>query len=197
MTVVSPAVQRICDAATRHFSIKGYDGASLNEIAGMVGIRKASLYSHFAGKDELFSRVLHDAVAVETGFVGEILDGAPGPGGPGSAYPAALARHHERSVHLRYLLRTVYLPPASLRQPIDTAYLGFLESLAGCFRRQLGLAFPGIFSQADEAMFERAYVGIVESLFVEITYAAPETMERRREALWSVFTDSLAARARR
>ncbi|WP_410469610.1 TetR/AcrR family transcriptional regulator, partial [Bradyrhizobium sp.] len=50
----SPSLARICDAAVQHFAVVGYDAASLNEIAGMVGIRKASLYSHVASKDELF-----------------------------------------------------------------------------------------------------------------------------------------------
>lgn len=195
MPAPSPTHRRICEAATQHFAVKGYDGASLAEIAEMVGIRKASLYSHFAGKDALFTRILSDAIAAETDFARETIGN--GDGTPGGGYPVALAGRYERSVHLRYLLRTVYLPPASLRGIIDTAYVGFLDAIAACFRRRFEHSFADRYASDDVEIFAAAYVGLVESLFVEITYAGPISMERRRAAMWSVFTDSLSYRATR
>lgn len=43
----------------------GFEGASLSEIAEEAGIKKASIYSHFKGKDELFLEVLREAKAEE------------------------------------------------------------------------------------------------------------------------------------
>ncbi|NPU26249.1 TetR/AcrR family transcriptional regulator, partial [Bradyrhizobium denitrificans] len=82
----SPSLARICDAAVQHFAVVGYDAASLNEIAGMVGIRKASLYSHVASKDELFLLVLEDAAEIERDFVTATLAAPPSAGEPGGAY---------------------------------------------------------------------------------------------------------------
>lgn len=47
--------------ALRLFAEKGYDGASMSELARAVGIRKASLYSHFPGKEAIL-RDLLDAI---------------------------------------------------------------------------------------------------------------------------------------
>ena len=45
--------QEILDAALDLFSTKGYEATSVSEIAEAVGIRKASLYSHYEGKQEI------------------------------------------------------------------------------------------------------------------------------------------------
>ncbi|WP_081897690.1 TetR/AcrR family transcriptional regulator [Massilia sp. BSC265] len=54
MKIRSPSVERICGAAVKHFAEHGYDASSLNVIAEQVGIRKASLYTHFSGKGAVF-----------------------------------------------------------------------------------------------------------------------------------------------
>lgn len=45
--------KRILEAALELFSVKGYESTSLSQIAEAVGIRKASLYSHFESKQEI------------------------------------------------------------------------------------------------------------------------------------------------
>lgn len=191
MTPRSTSVARICDAAVLHFAERGYDGASLNEIATMVGIRKASLYSHFVGKDALFIQVLQDAVEHETGFARASFVGPAPAGGAGAAYVAAIADRYETSPHLRFLLRAAYLPPAALRGTIGPAYEGFLETLREGYLQQLPQA--GM-ADADRVRFGHAYLGIVESLFVEINYAGRDQMAVRRDALWQVMTDAIAFR---
>lgn len=49
---------RILAAATRIFASKGYDGASMSDIAAAAGITKPVLYDHFASKDALFETLL-------------------------------------------------------------------------------------------------------------------------------------------
>jgi len=45
--------ERILDAALDLFIEKGFDGASLREIAEQLGFTKAALYYHFASKDDI------------------------------------------------------------------------------------------------------------------------------------------------
>jgi AcrR family transcriptional regulator len=45
--------ERLLDAAAALFSQKGYAAASTREIAGILGIRKASLYYHIENKEDL------------------------------------------------------------------------------------------------------------------------------------------------
>mgnify|MGYP001549501394 CR=1 FL=1 len=53
------AREDILAEATRQFAARGFDGASLNDIAEAVGVRKASLLYHFPSKDELRKAVLN------------------------------------------------------------------------------------------------------------------------------------------
>jgi AcrR family transcriptional regulator len=50
--------QRILDAAIDLFATRGFRGASMRDIAARVGIRAASLYSHFGSKDEILQTIL-------------------------------------------------------------------------------------------------------------------------------------------
>ena len=44
------------------FMEKGYDSASMSDIAAATGIKKASLYAHFTGKEDIFSAVFSDVL---------------------------------------------------------------------------------------------------------------------------------------
>lgn len=194
MTNRSPASDRVCEAAVAHFAIQGYDGASLNDIAASIGIRKASLYSHFSGKDALYLQVLEDAVAIESDYVTKTLAGAATTAGPGAAYVRTIAARYEQSVHLRYLLRTVFLPPATHRDIIGRVYVKFLELVREGFLCQLRECSANAVSVDDASLYGLSYVGIVESLYVELVYAGPEPMKARRDAMWQVLMDSLQLR---
>ncbi len=48
----------ILEAALELFSVNGYEATSISQLADAVGIRKASLYSHFANKQEILDTVI-------------------------------------------------------------------------------------------------------------------------------------------
>lgn len=50
--------ERILDAAEQVFAEKGLGAAPVRDIAARVGLNPASLYNHFAGKEELYEAVL-------------------------------------------------------------------------------------------------------------------------------------------
>ena len=58
-----PRKEEIVDVATRLFAERGYEGTSMNDVAERVGMRKASLFYHFATKDALYEAVLDRLVA--------------------------------------------------------------------------------------------------------------------------------------
>lgn len=56
---------QILDAAERHFAERGFEGASVREIAGDSGVRnQASLYHYFDGKRRLYEAVLQRGVGL-------------------------------------------------------------------------------------------------------------------------------------
>ena len=54
--------QEILEASLDLFSTQGYEATSVSQIAEAVGIRKASLYSHFASKQEILDSLLQDVL---------------------------------------------------------------------------------------------------------------------------------------
>jgi len=54
--------QEILEHALSLFMTKGYEGASMSDLAAATGIKKASLYAHYSGKEEIFSAVFTGVV---------------------------------------------------------------------------------------------------------------------------------------
>jgi AcrR family transcriptional regulator len=55
--------EEILEVATRLFAERGYEGASMNDVAELVGMRKASLFYHFATKDALYEAAVDRLIA--------------------------------------------------------------------------------------------------------------------------------------
>jgi AcrR family transcriptional regulator len=82
----------ILDTAARLLRSGGYHQTTLREIAEAVGIRKASLYYHFASKEEIVEAVVNDGVRFVHQAVADALaatDGAP----PRQRLEAAIGAH--------------------------------------------------------------------------------------------------------
>ena len=58
MTAKGTTKQEILDAALELFSVQGYEAASISQLAEAVGIRKASLYSHFENKQAILDALI-------------------------------------------------------------------------------------------------------------------------------------------
>ncbi len=66
--------EHLLRVAREAFSQLGYAGASMGDIAGRAGIRKSSLFHHFATKDDLYREALATVVGDLGVFVGEALN---------------------------------------------------------------------------------------------------------------------------
>jgi AcrR family transcriptional regulator len=71
---VGTAREEILDAAAALFAERGYAGTSTRAIAERVGIRQASLYYHFAGKDEILLDLLEISVRPSLDVVDRLRD---------------------------------------------------------------------------------------------------------------------------
>ena len=58
MTAKGNTKQEILDAALELFSVQGYEATSISQLAEAVGIRKASLYSHFENKQAILDALI-------------------------------------------------------------------------------------------------------------------------------------------
>lgn len=57
---------RLLASASRVFAQRGYDGATLDEVAADAGLTKGAIYWHFAGKSDLFLALVEENVERQT-----------------------------------------------------------------------------------------------------------------------------------
>ena len=50
--------ERILETALELFAENGYPGTSMSDIAGKLGLTKAALYKHYAGKQEILDKIV-------------------------------------------------------------------------------------------------------------------------------------------
>ena len=62
--------EEILEAALDLFAVNGYEATSISQLADAVGIRKASLYSHFANKQDILDTVIE---TVLNGYAGRSI----------------------------------------------------------------------------------------------------------------------------
>ncbi|MFN8507161.1 MAG: TetR/AcrR family transcriptional regulator [Dehalococcoidia bacterium] len=85
---------QLVEAAARVFARKGFDSASMEDIAAEVGVLQGSLYYHVSSKAELLFLVQHRRLMAINAALDEIAD---------SAEPPAEKLRHAIGEHLHYL----------------------------------------------------------------------------------------------
>ena len=53
--------QRLMEAAIELFSVKGFSGTGVDEIAGAIGLKGPNLYKYYKGKDDLLTEIVKRA----------------------------------------------------------------------------------------------------------------------------------------
>jgi AcrR family transcriptional regulator len=86
---VSSTRDRLSVEAARLFAERGYHGTSIGDLADALGIRKASVYSHIKGKEDLLAEI---ALAGAAAFHAA-LDGVPADAAPDARLRLALHAH--------------------------------------------------------------------------------------------------------
>ena len=183
------------DAALASFGGRGYDGTSLDALAGELGVRKQTILYYFPSKEALLEAVI-DRSAVE---LSDALEAALERAGGGFARIEAVVRSvfrlAARRPELLGLLREVSRlgPPASERltnqlDPLVKRAQGFLEAemVEGNLRRHdpsllLLSAYSTVIGVATE-------VEVLRALGHEPT---PRSLVRRRRELLSFLRSAL------
>lgn len=69
----------ILETAARLFAERGYDGTSVRDIAGEVGMLAGSMYYHFASKDDLLDEINSEGARILAVAVDQALTGVADP----------------------------------------------------------------------------------------------------------------------
>ncbi|MGN0708089.1 MAG: TetR/AcrR family transcriptional regulator [Faecalibacterium sp.] len=84
--------ERILEQALALFARSGYSGTSMSEIAAQVGVTKAALYRHFAGKEDILAAILARMEQQDTAQAQQHDMPLSDPAQPGGDYAGLTAR---------------------------------------------------------------------------------------------------------
>ncbi len=131
--------QEILDAAAALFGESGFAATSTRAIAERVGIRQASLYYYFPGKDEILLELLEASVRPTLDLVDTIRAGARGP----AAALYALAVRDVGTLRAGPLgVATLYMAPEVRQAPAFATFREHRGQLAAVYAQLAAAAAP-------------------------------------------------------
>lgn len=191
---MSMSSNEIKKAALFHFANSGYDGTSLAAIAGEVGIKKQSIYAHFANKDELFLTIWNEVLMAEKTYVQDYFK---------NSHPLNLkqklyqflhgySKRYEMYTNTKFLLRMGFLPPSHLHQHIMDSVYHYYDEIENILIEVFEHHSTSITTPVNEGVI--AFLGLYDSVLVELLYSGNERFNRRLDACWKVYWKGICAK---
>ncbi|WP_054955122.1 TetR/AcrR family transcriptional regulator [Paenibacillus dakarensis] len=183
--------KEIKDIALKYFTIHGYEGASLSQIAEEVGMKKQSLYAHFKGKDDLFLQVLHDAKETELTSKLDYLSKLDihDPRKDLLGYLQLVIDMFQKNEQLKFWLRVSFFPPQHLADAIDREVIDTEERIQAVLESKFQEWIDSKMIRQDTAIIPTlAFLGVVDSLMLELAYGNDQKrLIDKVNASWTVF----------
>ncbi len=188
--------QKILDNALALFMEKGYEGASMSDIAAATGIRKASLYAHFDRKQDIFQAIFDDILAEYAAFIRALTEARAGENALAQLermFQDFILYCHE-NMKMYFWDRYFYFPPDFMaetmqRQTQETQTL-FLDGIAECMRRGMEGGSLRRQNAADAAL---AYYYLMIGISMSVKLYDRETLLHDTRAAWGGLRRGLAA----
>ncbi|MDM5209174.1 TetR/AcrR family transcriptional regulator [Cytobacillus kochii] len=188
----------IKEAALKYFTIHGYEGASLSQIAEEVGMKKQSLYAHFRGKDDLFLQVLHDAKETELlsklQYFSNLRSSQPEKDLYG--FLQLIVDLFQQNEQLKFWLRMSFFPPAHLQKEVDLEVIDIEEKTQALLQEKFQKWInEGLLHAEHPRIPTLAFFGVVDSIMLELVYMSDtKRLQEKLEASWKVFWRGISIR---
>ncbi|EAE6034515.1 TetR/AcrR family transcriptional regulator [Listeria monocytogenes] len=191
--------EEIKQAALTLFANNGFEGTSLADIAGVVGLKKQSIYSHFKDKDDLFLSIMKDAKSTEIDYYRAKLwdSDLSRPDLVLSSLLFGVKELYDTDEAYQFWLRYGFYPPKHLYEVVQA---DITENVL-----QMEHEFTNLFSNwmeqklipmQDVETMKEAYMGILDAVIVDIVYVNdPERTEKKITALWQIFWRGITLKA--
>jgi len=174
--------ERIIDAAMELFADSGYEGCTVQDIAKAVGIKAASLYAHFGGKEAIFDATLDVAVGRWQAIVDSAFAAASGARGLEEGATTIISRFLDvmaGSTAYRFWTRVYVFPPAHILGPRFSGLLKLDEAFAARVKGACA-AFAGAgVPKSDIAVFATSLTHFMMGILVNSMGQAPSLRDVR------------------
>ena len=181
---------QIKKVALKQFSENGYEGASMADIANVVGIKKQSIYTHFKGKDELFLQVCSDVFANELSYVVDFIESniEKKPEQLLLDFLLSYIERYETNDYTKFWIRISFFPPAHLHEPVMRFVYEFLDRVEELLIPILEQAIlkGEVSSDLRATQATMAFMGVLDGILVEMLYGGLERARKRLDASWYV-----------
>ena len=176
---------QLMQAAFHHFGAHGYNGGSLAQIAEEVGIKKQSIYTYIKSKDALYLAIYEEAMQFELTFVQNYMASVRDEPIEQALLPLLqqVAQRFEQNVETKFFIRSTFLTPHHLQEALTKKTYDYLDAIQALFANYFSTKMPR--ESSHEAAV--AYLGLLDSLYVEMLYGGNERFKQRLQAGWNVF----------
>ncbi|TCI59828.1 MULTISPECIES: TetR/AcrR family transcriptional regulator [unclassified Exiguobacterium] len=181
--------QRIEQAARRRFALEGYEGLSLAALAEDVGIKKASLYAHIDGKEQLFKQVVEQMAERYQGAWSQARDASndAAPLERIETIVEALIHFFEEEETWMLTKRMLLVPPPELRVFIETT-IGSVETELQAFEKEqfrLAMERGDLPEQSLDDVYDAYYCFLDGALLSLFSFATNRA--QRQHAAFKIF----------
>ena len=189
----------IVRAARSVFAEKGFDKATLEEIAERAEFGKGTVYNYFDSKESLFAAAMDDLFDDVQG----IAEAVSQPKRPVRESFEVYARqmieyYHANYAFCRLMMREWVRPDSADPQAQVSAVCARIEIVAGPLARLLRLAMRrNEIRHGDPQVLASMFIGLVHHCFMHHTMRDPgvsaETLDAQARTVVSVFFDGIGA----
>ncbi|WP_343363732.1 efflux pump transcriptional regulator FepR [Listeria seeligeri] len=191
--------EEIKQAALELFATNGFEGTSLADIAGVVGLKKQSIYSHFKDKDDLFLSIMTDAKSTEIDYYRAHLQDSDlsRPDLVLASLLFGVKNLYDTDAAFQFWLRYGFYPPkhlydivqAEISDNVSQMEQDFTELFSSWMEQKL-------IPEQDVETMKEAYMGILDAVIVEIVYVnEPQRTQKKITALWQIFWRGITLKA--
>ena len=181
---------KIIEKAIYSFSMNGYDGTSISNIAELVGIKKSTIYSHFKSKDEIFEKATEVSFKTETDFVIDYFSKSEG----------SILEVLERfivSLKVRFVedgnftINFVYKIGYRFVEKYDAFIKEYCDNY---YFTEENLIIEYLIREGIEKDLAKklamTYTALLDGLMVSLMYCGEDRYEARKEEIWKFFSES-------
>lgn len=188
---------KILTEARTLFGRRGFNDASLREIAEAVGVKTPSLYAHFPSKEALYQAVYAEVVVEHTEFFDSLVrESADIP--PLDRLRELLAgiAHYYRErpdlaeFSLRAAIEEQRPTGAALRDIFLASESRLVDGVRATFRDGVE---QGVFEPGDPEAFTALVLVVMDGLFLQLTHYDEAVYEERFASAWTALSSALTA----